>query len=122
MTLASGLLDAARVWGIIGLCVAGLFLTVGIDRIDEDARGAYAFRPLLLPAVVLIWPLVLWRWWQVERSGDLGQARFGRQGRNHPVAAHVMAVLVVAALLTGAAIRQTWPSDVAPVQLSGGNP
>ena len=24
--------------------------------------GAYAFRPLLLPGLALLWPLVLWRW------------------------------------------------------------
>ena len=55
-----------KAWAIIGVCISAVFLTIGIDRLDEDARGAYAFRPLLIPAILLIWPLVLWRWWQIE--------------------------------------------------------
>ena len=43
-----------KVWAIVGACIAAVFLTVGIDRIDEDSRGAYAFRPLLIPAILLI--------------------------------------------------------------------
>lgn len=50
-----------KIWAIVGACIAAVFLTVGIDRIDEDSRGAYAFRPRLIPAILLIWPLVLWR-------------------------------------------------------------
>lgn len=55
------------VWAVkgylgIGLAVAGLFLLVGIERVDASARGAYAFRPLLIPGLTLLWPLVLRRW------------------------------------------------------------
>ena len=35
-----------------------------IEAIDPVARGAYAFRPLLLPGLALLWPLVLRRWRQ----------------------------------------------------------
>jgi hypothetical protein len=49
-------------WGTPGLIVALAFLAVGIDRIDHAAAGAYAFRPLLIPGIVLLWPLVVWRW------------------------------------------------------------
>ena len=49
-------------WGTPGLIVAFAFLAVGIDRIDHAAQGAYAFRPLLIPGIVLLWPVVVWRW------------------------------------------------------------
>lgn len=57
-------------WGHAGVCVAVPFLTFGIDRIDPAAAGAYAMRPLLLPGVVLLWPLVLWRWRALTRSAE----------------------------------------------------
>ena len=44
------------------------FLFVGIDRVDDSARGAYAFRPLLLPGLVLLWPFVVLRWYLLARS------------------------------------------------------
>ena len=62
MTQAEALLEVLRIWASVGAVVAAVFLTIGMDRIDEDARGAYVFRPLLIPGVLVIWPLVLWRW------------------------------------------------------------
>jgi hypothetical protein len=50
------------VWGAPGVIVAVAFLAFGIDRIDGAASGAYAFRPLLLPGLIILWPLVIWRW------------------------------------------------------------
>lgn len=49
-------------WGAPGLIVAMAFLAYGIDHVDESAVGAYAFRPLLIPGLVILWPLVVWRW------------------------------------------------------------
>ncbi|WP_346909853.1 hypothetical protein [uncultured Roseibium sp.] len=56
------------VWAAAGLVTGIAFLLYGIDRIDEAAEGAYAVRPLLLPGIVLLWPLVLWRWWVLSRG------------------------------------------------------
>jgi len=56
------LLAVAGGYGVAGLAVGLAFLFRGLGRIDPAARGAYAFRPLLLPGLVLLWPLVLWRW------------------------------------------------------------
>lgn len=50
------------VWIGLGLAVAVAFLTIGIDRVDPAARGAYAVRPLLVPGIVLLWPMVILRW------------------------------------------------------------
>lgn len=62
------ILDAACLYGGLGLAVAAAFLLLGLDRVDPAARGAYAFRPLLVPGLVLLWPLVLWRWHVLARG------------------------------------------------------
>jgi hypothetical protein len=56
------IIDFASAYGVAGLAVAVAFLLFGLDRVAPAARGAYAFRPLLVPGLVLLWPLVLWRW------------------------------------------------------------
>jgi len=68
--MAALLLDIARAYALIGLAVAMPFLIWGIGRIDANAAGAWVFRPLLLPGVILIWPLVLWRWRALARGWD----------------------------------------------------
>lgn len=60
--VASALLATLKVYASVGVGVSVLFLTVGIDRCAPAARGAYAFRPLLVPGIVLLWPLVLASW------------------------------------------------------------
>ena len=49
-----------------GCVVAAVFLLWGIDRVDPGATGGYAFRPLLIPGVVLLWPAVLRCWAALE--------------------------------------------------------
>lgn len=60
--------DGLVAYAALGAAVALAFLVFGIERIDPAARGAYAFRPLLLPGLILLWPLVLWRWQRLERE------------------------------------------------------
>ncbi len=62
LTTATFVVLAAKVYGCIGAAVAAAFLLVGIDRIDPAAHGAYIFRPLLIPGMILLWPLVLYQW------------------------------------------------------------
>ncbi|WOF72576.1 hypothetical protein QMT40_000194 [Parvibaculaceae bacterium PLY_AMNH_Bact1] len=66
MDFAEVTLAALRMYALVGVGVAALFLLIGVDRIDEDARGAYLFRPLLIPAIVSLWPLVVLRWVRLE--------------------------------------------------------
>ena len=61
------LIGYAAVGGLVGLA----FLLIGIDRVAPAARGVYAFRPLLLPGLVLLWPWVLWRWIALIRHAPL---------------------------------------------------
>ena len=65
---AAIIVDCVTAWLAIGLLVGVVFLFVGIDRVDDAARGAYAFRPLLLPGLVLLWPFVVLRWYLLARS------------------------------------------------------
>ena len=67
MSVAEFLLLFVQLWGTAGAVVSVLFLFIGIDRVDPAAHDAYAFRPLLIPGILVIWPLVLWRWWSLEK-------------------------------------------------------
>ncbi len=66
--MAAIIIDAAEVYLALGAVVAAAFLVWGIDRVDPSANGAYAFRPLLIPGIVLLWPLVALRWVVLERA------------------------------------------------------
>jgi hypothetical protein len=68
ITLAGWLIMAGSAYGAVGLVVGVLFLLFAIDRMDPAARGAYAFRPLILPGLVLLWPLVAVRWLAFDRA------------------------------------------------------
>lgn len=62
------IVQVATIYLAVGVVVAVLFLLFGIDRIDPQARGAYLFRPMIAPGLVLLWPLVAWRWLALERT------------------------------------------------------
>ncbi len=118
MSTAEALVDFIRLWFTTGGVVAVAFLLIGIDRIDEDAQGAYVFRPLLVPGILLIWPLVLWRWWVLETGRDKPEARFRVVRKGHGIVALGLAVLVILTIITGLSIRQQWPADFEPQRLS----
>ncbi|MEM1398937.1 MAG: hypothetical protein AAGF58_03610 [Pseudomonadota bacterium] len=69
MAFAEGLIFALQIYAGIGAVVAAAFLLIGVDRIDPGSRGSYLFRVLVLPGVIGLWPLVLWRWWALEQDG-----------------------------------------------------
>ena len=68
MQLATLIVQAAWIYAMIGLVVGLAFIFFGLDRYDPSVRRSWAFRPLLLPGFVLIWPLALWRWLTCPRS------------------------------------------------------
>ncbi|POF28560.1 hypothetical protein [Roseibium marinum] len=69
MQTAAILIDIGRTYLMAGGVAAALFLVIGLDRVEPSARGSYAFRPLLIPGICLIWPLVLYRWYVLEKHG-----------------------------------------------------
>jgi len=118
MNTAEALIGFLSIWLMIGGVVAAVFLFIGIDRIDEDARGAYVFRPLLVPGVLLIWPLVLWRWWVLETGRDNPDSRFHPVRKAHGVSAVMLALIVIGTIILGLSSRQQWPVDFEPERLS----
>lgn len=72
MEIANALLTLAGIYLWVGVAVAVVFLTWGVDRIDASARGAYLFRILAAPGVVGLWPLVMTCWLARERRPDGG--------------------------------------------------
>jgi len=119
MSTASTLLWIAEAWLIAGGAVAAAFLLVGIDRIDEDARGAYAFRPLIVPGILLLWPLVLWRWWVLETGRDRPEARYRPVREAHAVVAVVLGAVVLGTLVLAFSVRQEWPGHLEPERIQG---
>ena len=68
MTMAQAIVVLGELYLTTGLIVGIAFLLAGLDRIDPAARGAYSFRPLLLPGLVLLWPIVIKRWYALEKA------------------------------------------------------
>ena len=66
--LAEIVVTAATAYAMVGLAVGVAFLLFGLDRVEAGARGAYGFRPLLLPGLALLWPWVLLRWARPARG------------------------------------------------------
>jgi hypothetical protein len=62
--MAAAIVQFVTIYGAVGMIVGLAFLFIGIDHVDPAARGAYAFRPLLLPGCVMLWPLIVVRWWR----------------------------------------------------------
>ena len=68
MAFAEWFVSAITWYLTAGGVVAVAFLIFGIERVDHNASGSLAFRPLLVPGLCLIWPLVIWRWYSIETS------------------------------------------------------
>lgn len=118
MDQAELILLFAKIWGGVGALVALAFLSFGIDRLDEDAKGAYVFRPLIAPGILLIWPLVLWRWYILADGKDEWAKRYKPKRNSHNLFALIMPVLIIGIIAAGLSVRQTWPVNLAPVQLT----
>jgi hypothetical protein len=108
----------AEAYVALGAVAAVAFLAVGLDRVDPAAPGAYAFRPLLLPGLLLLWPVVLWRWWRLARTAP-GQVALGRRyAATHRAIWLVLAVALPLALLAALSLRQNGPLESGSVQLA----
>ncbi len=66
--MAWAIVQCVTIYLVIGGVVGVAFLFLGIDRVDPAARGSYAFRPLLLPGLAMLWPFVVCRWFVLARG------------------------------------------------------
>lgn len=57
--MAHHILSAIGIYLALGVSVA-LVLIPFLGRIDPAARGAYGFRLLIAPGMVVLWPLAIW--------------------------------------------------------------
>jgi hypothetical protein len=109
--MAAGIILAVEIHGGIGALVSAWFLLWHIERIDPRARGAYAFRALLVPGLVMLWPLVLWR-----MAAEPGPPR-GVEAAHRRIWL-VLAVLLPLAMIGSLALRQNGPTEAPPVRLA----
>lgn len=57
------LLGGVRLYLLLGALFALPFVLFGVQRMDPAARhGSYGFRLMIVPGVVLLWPLLAARW------------------------------------------------------------
>ncbi len=111
METAAVLVGFVRTYGLIGLAIAGAFLFFGIERVSLSSKGAYVFRPLLIPGIVLIWPIVLWRWVVLELGMDDWRGRHA-PARKLPGAIWAVLGIVIPLIFFGALlVRQNGPLE-----------
>lgn len=73
MNIAELIIEYVQIHLWIGLAAAAVFIVFGIERVEPNCKGSLAFRPLLIPGLSLLWPLVLWRWWALETGRGADQ-------------------------------------------------
>ena len=57
------LVTAITMYALTGAIFASAFVTRGIDRLDQAARGSgIAFRLIVIPGAAALWPLLLRKW------------------------------------------------------------
>jgi hypothetical protein len=63
------LVHALYLYALLGVLFAIAFVTVEVQRIDEQAAGSgWGFRLLLVPGSAAFWPLLLLRWISGQRT------------------------------------------------------
>ncbi len=91
---------------MVGLVVAVLFLVWGIEAVDAGTHGSYAFRVLLVPGLILLWPLVILRWAQLMQPLEPRSVRTHMQRH---VTTWIVLTLLIPFILVAAAIERRAP-------------
>ena len=111
------ILQIAQAYTLLGSVVAAVFVLWGVERVAPGARGAWTFRPLIVPGVILLWPLVLWRWRVLARGEDACRRHRPPRRAQHLIAL-ALAVAVPVLLATGVLLRQDGPQERPAVPLA----
>ncbi len=115
METAVALVEGLKIYFWIGLGVSALFLVVGVDRVVESARGSYIFWVLLIPGVIVLWPLVLIRWALLEIGRE--PATRQRTHRSTHACVWILLAVLLPVALAGAMVLRTQGPMEAPAQL-----
>jgi hypothetical protein len=63
------LLTAAAIYCLLGLVFAIPFVIKGVNSIDESAaHGSAGFRIIIIPGVMVFWPVLLKKWLRVTST------------------------------------------------------
>jgi len=61
--LVKAFVFAVEAYAVAGFVFAAIFVSVGVQRVDSEARGSrMTFRFLIAPGDAAIWPMLLVRW------------------------------------------------------------
>ena len=61
--LVKALAFVLEAYAVAGFVFAAIFVSVGVQRVDSEARGSrITFRLLIAPGVAAFWPMLLVRW------------------------------------------------------------
>ncbi len=112
---ASIILNACQAYVTVGVVSTLIFVVFFLDA-DPFAQGAYAFRPLIIPGLILLWPLVVARWagWWLQSPG-----RPSGDATRHLIVWVCLAFIVPALLLYAAVERHARPLEPMTIRLSG---
>ncbi len=102
-------------WWLWAGAASAIAFVLFAGRFAPAARGAWVFRPLLIPGVLLLWPLV---WWRTLRGAGPWTARHAPPLRAQSVLGLAMIVATLGALAVGLAVRQGPPTDTAAVRIA----
>lgn len=68
--VAEWILLGIALYATAGVVVGAAFVWTGVERVDSVAHGApWAFRLLILPGSVALWPWLISRWRRAPRVG-----------------------------------------------------
>src|SRR5438309_1683859 len=69
------LLIIVALYLIFGLLISFFFLVRGLSEIDEGTHGTgISFRLIILPGMIVFWPVLLKKWLQVRKEKVMSQA------------------------------------------------
>jgi hypothetical protein len=61
--IVEGFVFLLSAYALLGFLFSLAFVSVGVSRIDHDAKGTgIVFRLLIIPGVIAFWPMLLSRW------------------------------------------------------------
>ncbi len=68
-TVISLVFGVLGVYLVLGFCFGLFFIWRGVQQVDTDASNTSMwFRLLILPGMLVFWPLFMWKWYAVIKS------------------------------------------------------